>query len=54
MSEFPQTPPTPRAMPTVTTQVPYEPPRVDRVLTEEELEGEVLYGGTTQLSPVEW
>lgn len=54
MGEFTQTPPRPRAMPAVTAQGPYEPPRVERVLTEKELEPEVLYGGVAQPSPVEW
>jgi len=54
MSESREKPRAARDMRTSDPRVPYEPPRVERLLTQEDLEREVLYGGTPGPSPVEW
>ena len=54
MSEHTEKPSAPRETSTPAGQLPYEPPRVERVLTQEDLEREVLYGGALPASPVEW
>jgi len=53
MSEHTERPSAPREASTPAVQHPYEPPRVERVLTQEDLEREVLYGGAPA-SPPEW
>jgi hypothetical protein len=54
MSEHPERPSAPREASTPAVQHPYEPPRVERLLTQEDLEQEVLYGGAVAASPPEW
>ncbi len=52
MSEHTERPSTPREASAPAVQHPYEPPGVERVLTQEDLEREVLYGG--EPTPPEW
>ena len=54
MSESTESPRAARDGCTPDPRVSYEPPRVERLLTREDLEREVLYGGTLGVSPVEW
>ena len=51
MSEHTEKPSAPRETSTPAGQLPYEPPRVERVLTQEDLEREVLYGGAPPVLP---
>lgn len=54
MSEHTEKPSAPHKVSTPAAQPPYEPPRVECLLTQEDLEREVLYGGALPASPVEW
>jgi hypothetical protein len=55
MSEHTEGPSTPREASALTATHPYEPPRVERLLTQEDLEREVLYAGAPPgPSPIEW
>jgi hypothetical protein len=40
-------------VPPQAAQPPYQPPGIERVVTRDDLEGEVLYAGDEQ-SPIEW
>jgi hypothetical protein len=53
MNEFIQKPSAPRDGASPAPETPYEPPRVERLLTQKDLEREVLYGGPTT-TPIEW
>jgi hypothetical protein len=55
MNEHTEKPTAPRTTPTEGAHAPYDPPRIERVLSPEDLEAEALYGGTVAgASPIEW
>ena len=52
MDEFTEKPSAAREMSTPAARAPYEPPRVERLVTHEDLEREMLHG-IVPISPLE-